>query len=190
MTKADELLRAADWEGLRARLAAFAYRRTGKRSWERANDVAGQAIADACEHGAWDPDHEPLEKHLVKRVMSLASGEMRRKRSSLEVRMQYAPEWEDVGSDDEPTDDVLHQRRVAKAFADRLEARLENDVEATLLLPHLSDGVTASTALAEATGLSFEEVRAAQKRIRYQAAIVAQELSTELDSEEEFEVSP
>jgi len=50
-------LRGQDWEKLRAQLAAFAHRRTQKRSWALAEDLAQTAIADLITRPeTWEPE--------------------------------------------------------------------------------------------------------------------------------------
>jgi hypothetical protein len=176
-------LGAQDWEAILAALAAFAHRRTGKRSWAHAEDLAQAAITQLCARPAgWDPEKEPLLKHLCKRVIGLASNEWSRKRSSFEVLMEQRDLDElEVADDDEPIEDVLDRRRLAARFRARLEERLAGDETALAVVLAMADGRDTPAAVEEATGLKRATVIEARRRIFYSAARVSAELGLEID---------
>ena len=85
---ADAQLRSQDWKRLTAQLTAYAWKRTGRRSWQLAADLAQDAITQAfTTPEAWDPAKEPLLKNLARRVIGLASNDLRRRRNSFECAL-------------------------------------------------------------------------------------------------------
>jgi hypothetical protein len=177
-------LRAQNWEKTLAALTAFSFRRTGKRSWAHAEDLAPSAIAQLyARPEAWDPAKEPLLKHLCKRVIGLASNEWSRKRSSFEVMMSEKRLGElEVADDSEPIDDVLDRRRMAADFRARLEQRLAGDETALGVIQAMTEGAARPAEIVEATRLKDEVVVEARRRIFYQAARVEAELGLEIDA--------
>ena len=174
-----------DWRRLKAQVSAYAFRRTGRRSWEHAEDLAQSAIVQHLTRPAgWDPAHESLLKHLCKRVIGLASNEWHRKRSSFEVAMR----WRELAAlpvDDggQPADEVLDQRRLAAQFRARLEARLAGDETALTIIVLMTEGFDTPAALQKASGLPLAQIREARRRIFYHAKLVAEELGEAMDAE-------
>jgi hypothetical protein len=177
-------LRAQDWSEILAGLTAFAYRRTGRRSWPHSEDLAQAAITQLyARPQAWDPEKEPLLKHLCKRVISLASNEWSRKRSSFEVLMDKRRLNElEVADDVEPIDDVLDRRRIAAQFRARLEARLAGDETALAVILAMTEGFDTPAAIGQATGLRHAAIIEARRRIFYNADRVSTELGLEIDA--------
>ena len=149
-----QALGSQDWGRMQANLAAFAFRRTGRRSMEHAEDLAQDAITKfLARPEGWDPAKEPLLKHLSKRVIGLASNEWSRKRSTLEVAMETREdEAMMVAGDDDPTDEVLDRRRLAAQFRARLEARLAGDENALAIVVLMTEGIDSPAGLHEASG--------------------------------------
>jgi DNA-directed RNA polymerase specialized sigma24 family protein len=177
-------LGAQDWGKTLAALSAFAYRRTGKRSWAHAEDLAQAAVtALYAKPDAWDPQNEPLLKHLCKRVIGLASNEWSRKRSSFEVAMTDKRLGElEVSDDSEPVEDVLDRRRMALEFRVRLEQRLGGDETALAVIHAMTDGCAKPEEIALETRLKKAVVIEARRRIFYAANAVSTELGLEIDA--------
>jgi DNA-directed RNA polymerase specialized sigma24 family protein len=199
-------LRSQDWSRIRRQLSDVAWRITGRRSWEHAEDLAQQAIADAYARiDGWDPAKEPLIRNLIRRVWGLATNSWRRKRNSFEVAMDVAfksHEGEDddeddhepdVASGDDGADDVLDRRRIAASYREGISQRLLGDEAAMAVIELLIDGVTNRAEQAARSGLLLAQVAAARRRVFYHAEQVSKELGLALDSEDanesEVEVS-
>jgi hypothetical protein len=177
-------LRAQDWAKIFATLSAFAYRRTGKRSWAHAEDLAQSAIAALyARPEAWVAEKEPLLKHLCRRVIGLASNEWSRKRSSFEVMMSEKRLGElEVADDSEAADDVLDRRRMAAEFRVRLERRFAGDETALVVIEAMAEGAVSPAEVVAATGLRVAVVVEARRRIFYNAERVSTELGLEIDA--------
>jgi hypothetical protein len=184
----DELLRRQDWGKLQARLTTFAHGRIRKRSWPLAQDLAQTAITDLLTKPAsWDPEREPLLKHLAKRVISLAANEWHRKRTAFEVL------FERIGDDDAPdeataedgADDVLDKRRIAAQFRARLDDALAGDEDAAVVAQAMADGHETPQEIKDATRLPLERIREARRRVFYRAKAIAKEMGEELDEAED-----
>jgi hypothetical protein len=186
-------LRTEDWGKIQAQVTAFAYRRTRRRSWEHAEDLAQAAITQLLSRpSAWEPAKEPLLKHLCKRVISLASNEWHHKRSSFEVAMEKS-ELEDleVADDGEAIEEVIDRRRLAAQFRARLEQRFAGDETALAVIVLMMEGLDSPAALAKASGLPLPQIVEARRRIFYNAETIAAELGHEIDAgdgDEEEEV--
>ena len=166
----DEHLRGQDWELIREQLTAFAYRRIRYSSWERAQDLAQEAITQAFEAGrrarhykVWDPASQGLMDYLTSRVIGLAANSLRRHRHCGEVALDY--EAEQVTSGALP-DEQIDRRDYARRFREALYARIEGDELARELADLMSDGVVGEGKLSQATGRSVAQIRAANKRIQ------------------------
>ena len=189
----EELLRDQNWPKLTAQLAAYAFKRTSGRSWQLAEDLAHDAVAWANKDG-WDPAKEPLLKYLARKVIGLASNEYKRKRNSFE-RLAYcdydAEDIEDptnqVPSNAEPADELLHRKRVAAKFREGLTTRLAGKDTAVELITLMEEGITTPRDQAAATGRSIDDIRDARRQIFYHAAILAKELCLELDTDDDSE---
>jgi hypothetical protein len=203
----EEQLRSQDWEEILAKLTTFAWRHTNRRSWELAQDLASQAVADACAHiDGWDPAAEPLLKNLCRRVFGLATKEWRRKRNTFEVAMsravkQYGASIDggrkelDVDSGEEPLDEVIHRRQVAAMFRTRMLAKLAGDEIALVVLEKMLNREEITPAKGKASGLEEEQIqvvrglaatriRDARRRVFRHAESVSAELAEELEEEE------
>ena len=186
----DNPLRAQNWERITAQLTTFAWKRTKQRSWDYAQELAQEAIAQAFEHlDAWNPEKETLLKHLARRVIGLASNDWTRKRNSFEVALDLAPEALEVEGGEEGLDDEVDGRRVAQAFRARLAERLEGDEAAAMVVAQMAHGVDTVAAQARATGLSAAAVREARRRIFYHSEKASLEIARELDLDETDEVA-
>ncbi len=189
----EDLLRNQEWAKISARLSAYAFKRIRGRSWQLAEELAQEAIAQAwAKKDGWDPAKEPLLKYLAKKVIGLASNEYKRKRNSFE-RLAYRDyDEEDVEdpinqfpSDADPPDELLHRKRVAAEFRDRLTKRLAAKPIALEVITLMEEGITTPLAQRAATAHSIEEIRDARRQIFYHVAILAKELSLELDANDD-----
>jgi hypothetical protein len=181
----DERFRGQDWKKLQAKLTTFAHHRTRRRSWELAQDLAQTAIADVITRPeTWDPEKEPLLKHLAKRVIGLASNEWSRKKTTLEVL--FAPTEEedapDMEYEQDELEDVFDRRRVAARFRARLDEEVAGDEDAVVVVTQMAEGRDTPASIAKASRLPIERVREARRRVFYHAKAVTQEMDVELDA--------
>jgi DNA-directed RNA polymerase specialized sigma24 family protein len=202
----EEELRSQDWARIRKQLTNFAWRFTGRRSWENAEDLAQHAIADAyARRDGWDPAKEPLIGNLIRRVRGLVSNEWRRKRNAFEVAMGITFQARDGEGDDEDSnldfasgedapDEVLDRRRLAKSYREGISQRILGDDVAMAVVALWLDGVTTPAEQAARSGFSEAQIAAARRRVFYHAGQVSKELGLALDSEDaedgKAEVSP
>ena len=183
MKEADRF-QGQDWGKLRAKLTAFAHRRTQKRSWELAQDLAQTAVADVLTRPeTWDPATEPLLKHLAKRVISLASNEWNRKKTALEVVFlpEEGEEAPDMAVDEEAIEDVLDRRRLAARFRAGLDESVAGDEDATVVVAQMAEGRDTPLTIAKGSGLPIQRVRDARRRIFRHAKAVATQMDADLD---------
>jgi DNA-directed RNA polymerase specialized sigma24 family protein len=176
-----------EWKRIKALVTAYAFKRTGKRSWDRAEDYAQSAMVQYLQHPElWDPARESLVKHLCKRVIGVMSNDWHRKRSSFEVAMLPRRLRElEVDDGGEPADEVLDRRRLAAQFRARLEERLAGDELALTIIVLMTEGIATPKALEKASGLKEAQVCEARRRIFYHAKIVTTELGDEMDAEDD-----
>jgi DNA-directed RNA polymerase specialized sigma24 family protein len=179
---ADSILREQDWEAISARLTALAYNQLREKSWHRAEDLAQEAIARAFEAGhrsshykPWDPTRQPLINYLISRVIYQIRDEMRSRRNACEVALDYEAEL--VASDAALADELLDRRGFAVRFSDTLFAYLTEDPVARRIAELMADGVVTQGELAQETGHSIAEIKAARKRLFRLADRVTQEIS-------------
>ena len=180
----EEQLRAQDWGQISAQLTMMAWRCTHRRSWQLAEDLAQDAIAEAFDiRNGWDPSRVPLMTYLGGLVFRLTRAEWRRHRNALEIAL-------DDDSLDEPTDNlpgntpspetqVARRDLVAKLF-ERLAARLHGDEAATTLLRLFAEGVELPADQVKASSLTLDEIRSARRRLFHHAEKVRHELNEEL----------
>ncbi len=176
-----------EWMRLKGQLTAYAFGRTGRRSWDRAEDYAQSAITQFLGHSElWEPERESILKHLCKRVIGIMSNDWHRKRSSFEVAMlpQKLRELE-VDDGGEPADEVLDRRRLAAQFRARLEERLAGDEVALTVIVLMTEGIATPKALENASGLKEAQVGEARRRVFYHAKIVSKELGEAMDAEDD-----
>ena len=152
-----------------------------------AQELAQDAIVAAwANKDGWDPDKEPLLKHLAKRVIGLASNEYKRKRNAFEVKMTYEALSALPAATGAPApDEELDRRRYAALFNERLSARLASDEFATMLVTLMTEGVATPRDQASATGRAIADIREARRRVFYNAGEVSKELAKELDLEDD-----
>jgi hypothetical protein len=176
-----------DWPRLKAQLTAYAFGRTGRRSWDRAEDYAQSAITQFLERPeSWDPARDSVLKHLCKRVIGIMSNDWHRKRSSFEVAMTPRKLRElEVDEGGEPADELLDRRRLAAQFRARLEERLAGDEIALTIVLLMTEGFATPKALENASGLKEAQVGEARRRIFYHAKIVSKELGEAMDAEDD-----
>jgi hypothetical protein len=179
-------VRSQNWSRLTAQLTAWAFKRTQQRSWDLAQDLAYEAITQLYENPeSWDPDKEPILKHLAKRVIGLASNEWRRKRNSFEVAMETSTEWQKVAGAGDAADEELDRLRLAESFRERLAQRLEGDEAATMVVAQMLDEVDSANDQARETEMTVAQIREARRRVFYHAEQASKELAREIDQEEE-----
>jgi len=179
----EDQLRKQDWKLLTKHLTGFAFKRTGRRSMALAKDLAQEAITRAfTDVEGWDPNKEPLLKNLCRRVIGLASGDMRRRRNALECELDDEVE-ENADDGKETPDELLDKKRYSDLFRRRLGQRLAGDEPAMMLVTLQAEGIDAVADQASASGLTVEEVREARRRVYYQSDKTTEELARELVDE-------
>lgn len=171
----DEILQAQDWSSLLAQLTFFAWKRTHRRSWELARDLAQDAIATAFAHGAWDPAREPLRKFLFRTVIGLSLNEWRRKRNSLEIALGD-DETDTVAAHAASPESEMLQRQWLHALVTGVEERVRMDAQAITLLQLTLKGIDLAREQVQASELTLEDVRRARRRLFDAADAVAKEL--------------
>jgi hypothetical protein len=194
----DDFLHSQDWVAIRRKAIAYAYRRIGRSSMDRAKELASQAIAQVFEHGGWDPAKEPVLKCICKKIIGNLRNDFTRKANAFELMMNDDVEAQalNVSSGEDLPDEVLDRRRYAKRFKDRLVKRLEvsnegkPDEVGLLLVTLMMEELDTPLAQERATGLPMEEVRAARRRVFYHADIVAQEMADEIERLENERMTP
>jgi hypothetical protein len=138
----------------------------------------------------WDPAAQTLVQHLAASVVRLSWNQWRRKRNRCEVALdEHAREAEQVGTDEEQAPDVLHRRRVAHLFHERLDASFQDDQQVQIVMTLMAEGITKPREQKSASDLEIEDVREARRRLFYRAKQVTEELSEELGEDIE-EVAP
>jgi hypothetical protein len=192
MSDTEDLLRAQDWPRITAQLTVFAFKRTRQRSWEVAEEIAQQAIANAWERGeeGWNPKKEPLYKYLAREVIGLSLNEWRRRRNRFEVlvdddRAEMLADT--VASDDAGADEQIARREYLEQFRARLTARVAGNEAASIVVTLMLEGVDTPRDQAAASGLSIDAIRNARRVVQYQGEIVAKELASEMEDEDERE---
>lgn len=184
-----ELLKAEkNWTGITAKAAKFAFQKCNARTWEFAMELAQEAIFKTFEHPeSWDPEREPLLKHVCKRVFSLAANHRARKRNTFEIAMSQHPDANEVPNDDDELGEALDRRRLAEHFRERLTQAFEGDEIAADVAGMWMDGVDTPAAQAEASDYTIEQIRDARRRIFYHSDKISETLAGELDDEEAAE---
>jgi DNA-directed RNA polymerase specialized sigma24 family protein len=171
-------LRRQDWKRISAELTAFAWKRTRKRSWALAEDIAQEAIAQVWARGAWDPAKEPLIKNLARRVISLSANEWNRKRNRVEVALDDATA-DKKGSGDMPVDERVAHREYAVIVHDHVIEHFADDEKVMTVVHFNKQGLVSATEMAEASGHPDEvhEFQEAKRRLRYYVDQLTEELS-------------
>ena len=183
-----ELLDAQDWASITAKVAKYAYKKTGKRSWRNAKELAQDAIFKTLEHPeSWDPENEPILKHVCLRVFSILANSRRLKRNTFEVAMCLHPDPEGVEDDrDEGSlDEKLDQNRQGEMFRSRFAMENEGDEIAGVVIELLMRGVFKPAAQAAESGATIEQIRAARRRVFARHDNITAAMARELDDEEE-----
>jgi len=172
-----ELLQEQDWSAVQAKLTLFAHGRTRKRSWHLAEDLAQTAIGDLLARPeSWEPEKEPLLKHLAKRVIGLAANEWHSKRSSLEVLCDMGgADAPDAEQGEDALEDVLDRRRIAADFRARLDARVAKDEDGPLVVALMAEhGLSSAASLAKASGLDKGRMREARREVARVKTVLAE----------------
>lgn len=171
----DEALRTQNWSHITAQLTVFAWKRTHKRSWELAHDLAQDAIVQAFEHKAgWNPDQEPIALYLGRLVINLAHKELRKKRHAVDVAMSAAAE--NVALPGDSLETTIARRHFTEAVYQLLAKAVEKDRVASMLLTLMVEDVDTPRDQAAATGEPIEEIRRARRRLFDHAERIAREL--------------
>lgn len=173
------LLARQDWSDLRKKLKLFAYKATGSRSMDRAEDLAQDAIARVWEDAGvrWRPEVEPsLFRFLTGLVRGDLSNERRRKRTSSEV-LAGAEVIEAAGDGGRgAAERLLILDETSRRVLTALRERTAKDPIATEVTELFERGVDVPRDQAEASDHSIEEIRRARRRVFDHAKAVRREL--------------
>ncbi|MFI5300489.1 MAG: hypothetical protein ACHREM_20575 [Polyangiales bacterium] len=175
----EDALRAQDWGRITAQLTFFAFKRTQRRSWQLAEDLAHDAIAQAFDHNqGWDPARGTLMKYLAQLVVGYALNDRRRKRNVLEdyVDDEALAAFADGAASVEAQ---VARRQTVDLVVDRLSSRLADDPIGARVLGLMTEGIETPADQVAATSLSIEEIRRARRRLFDHAERVATEMSRE-----------
>jgi len=178
---AAELLRSADWEKLGVRLARYAFARTGRRSWQDAEDVAQLAIAQAFDpaYKRWDPTAEPdLFRYLGSLVNGIVSN-LRQSHAETRVRPHDHDQLARVAPAVPSPEAEVERGERAERTVQRLRARAAADARVLEVLGFLESGIDTTREHAERLGCTMEEARSARRRLATHLAAVERELDAE-----------
>jgi hypothetical protein len=182
---ARDRLRAQDWNTLRVKLKTWAWHATGKRSWEHAEDLAGDAIALAFNPAGvqWNPEKEPVFRYLTGLVRGLLSNE-RRKMANTHERLTAKGSMAAFADDEARSPEAVAMRRVrVERLFERLAASAAKDPKRLALAKCFAEGLETAEEQAEATGMTVAEVVLARRRLYAAAeAIERERAETELSA--------
>jgi hypothetical protein len=204
--KSIEELTDAEWADLARRLTLHAFERLRKTSWEAAQEIAHDAIADLLDpaYAEWDRDKYP---DLFDRLGSFVNGRvqnyfrrMRRRGKEVAIVGDVEDRPEIEGGDDPgevpeqaPLDgevvvddwtpyeepDFVTISEVAMAT---LRARVANDTMCLGILDLIQGGIGHAGKHAEVLGVPVEDVYTAKRRLLHHARKVAQDLQQRVAS--------
>lgn len=204
--KSIEELTDDDWADLARRLTLHAFERLHKTSWETAQEIAHDAIADLLDpaYAEWDRDKYP---DVFDRLGSFVNGRVQNHFKRLRRRGNEVPIVGDVedkpeieGGDDPgevPVDAPVEGEVVVDAWSPyeepdfitigevamaTLRARVANDTMCLGILDLIQGGVGHANKHAEALGVPVEDVYTAKRRLLHHARKVAQDLNDRVAS--------
>jgi hypothetical protein len=173
------LLARQDWALLRKQLKLFAWKATGSRSMERAEDLAHDAIERLwTDVGVrWDP---ATEQSLLRFLTGLVRGELsnqRRKKATTHEKAtddETLAELHDDGGSGAP-DALLSERETLHHGWTALRQRTQDDAIASSVVDLFARHVTDAAEQAAASGHSIDDIRRARRRVFDHAAAIARE---------------
>lgn len=169
----EQLLQEADWKLIYKELLAFAGYKLPNYQAEFRKELVQETIKKVLMgEQEWKPKNRPkLLNHLKLVFISVMSNELRsayrtkRAYISSEIDESTIEPLDTLPANDKPIDKVVED-------ADTIEKIFESvkgDEIAELVLLCLKEGATSSSEIAEELGININEVRNAQRRIRYKA---------------------
>ena len=178
------LLATQDWGVLRQKLKLFAWSATGRRSMERAEDLAQDAIARVWEDAGvrWDPAVEPsLFRFLTGILRGDLSNQRRLKRTSRETLpgKDVLEAQADANATAEAPEELLIRRETTQRVFDAILARGPDDEIGSAIVALFARGIDRAAEQAEASGCSIDEIQRARRRVFDRAAAVKRELGEE-----------
>jgi DNA-directed RNA polymerase specialized sigma24 family protein len=176
-------LAAEDWGEISAKLTNYAHKRMRRRSMERAEEIAQEAIVRLYdgEYQQWDPAKEPsLFLFLTSIVNSFVWADGIKAASQNEKRvtstkMERRVERE-ASSAPNPEEEIIARDLQQRAWA-AVRAGVANDRVANKLADLVEDGVDAPAMQAEALSVDIVEVRNARRRLVDRIESVTRELA-------------
>jgi hypothetical protein len=179
------LLRDEEWALTSAKLTNYAHKRMGRRSMERAQEIAQEAITRLYdgEYAAWDPEKEPsLFLFLTSIVNSLAYGDRIKSANNKEARVKSKKQERAVARiaapEASPEEEVV-ARDLQKRMWTEIRANVAGDARVNDLADLVEDGIDAPAEQAAKLGVSIEEVRTARRRFFTQVEKVARAFTEE-----------
>ncbi|MGO8994535.1 MAG: hypothetical protein ACLQVI_14550, partial [Polyangiaceae bacterium] len=173
------LLARQDWVTLRKNLKLYAWKATGSRSMDRAEDIAHDAIARLWEDAGvrWDPQAEP---NLFRFLTGLVRGDLsneRRLKATTDVDLPGPQAVEALRDKSEPGAETLLIRAesVHRIFSP-LRERTASDAVASAVVDLFARGIDGAADQVEASGHSIDDIRRARRRVFDHVAAIKREL--------------
>ncbi len=179
------LLRDEKWAETSAKLTNYAHKRMGKRSLERATEIAQEAITRLYdgEYASWDPEKEPvLFLYLTSIVNGIAYGDRIKTANNKEKRVTTKAMAREIRSmvagDASPEDEVL-ARDLERRIWTEVRANVANDGRVNEIADLIENHVDEPAEQAVKLDVDITEVRTARRRLVAQVEKVARALTEE-----------
>lgn len=173
------LLRDEPWAETSAKLTNYAHKRMGRRSIERAAEIAQEAITRLYdgEYVAWDPEKEPkLFLFLTSIVNGIAYGDRIKASTNNEKRVTTTKMERKIAGmpsfDGTPEEEIIARDLEAKTWTE-IRARITNDALVGKIADMVENRVDEPAEQAAALGEPIAEVRKARRRLLDLAETVA-----------------
>jgi hypothetical protein len=172
-----DLLASQDWAELRKKLKAYAWKATGCRSMDRAEDLAHDVVARLWTDAGvrWDPMIEPnLFRFLTGLLRGELSNERRLKRTSNEI-LAGDETIEAVGGVETPETLLMLRQETTRVFGALRERTAVDPVGATVA-ELFANGIDGASEQAEASGTPIDDIRLARKRVFRHAEAIKRDM--------------
>jgi DNA-directed RNA polymerase specialized sigma24 family protein len=200
------LLARQEWGPLRKKLKLWAWKATGSRSMDRAEDLVQDAVARLWQDAGvrWDPQIEPnLFRFMTGLIRGDLSNERRLKATSSEVLAPNKASDRDDDKDRREDDErqkpieaygdggqgsaealLVQRERLHRGFA-ALRERTADDEQGATVAALFESGVSDAAEQAAASGYSIDDIRRARRRVFDHAAAIGRERAQEREEDEE-----
>ena len=178
------LLARQNWKEIRKNLKLFAYKATGSRSMDRAEDFAQDAIARLWTDAGvrWDPATEP---NLFRFLTGLVRGELSNERRLKETTSVTRPGRETIEAHADPRNETPERLLLHAETSDRvlraLRERAAKDAIGLDVVDMYERRIDDAADQAKASGHSIEDIRRARRRVSDHAAAIYRELGEEAE---------